>query len=298
MSVLKSSAATTLDTLNQAIQDDFQDALTNTPVAVDAFTDTRPTNAPIVNFPLLGVTSGMKEWVDTKKIGNLKLDNIVVTIKDWEDTIKIPRNAIDDDQLGIYSGIGARHGRTGRLLKQDLVAYQLQNGTTITGFDGKAIFATDHPLNPAANQSNNFTSTALSAANYASVRASMEGFLGSDGKPLGVTVTHLIVPPALRKTAEDILIASTLSTGGANTLAGSAQLVVVPQLANEPTVWYVACADIAPPVIYLEREAPKVTALVDPTSENVFWRKEYVWSVEARGQAFIPLWFCISRCIA
>lgn len=302
MSVNKSVTAATLDQLNQAIGDDFQDALQNTPVAVEAFTGVKTTNADSGNFPLRNVTSGMKKWIDTKKVGNIKLENIPYVIYDWEDTIEIPRNAILDDQLGFYTNVGKDMGRSGRLLKQDRVVYAMQNGTSnsTSTFDGKATFATDHPLNPAAVQSNLFTSTALSAANFATVRAAFESYLGTDGKPLGVQLTQLIVPPQLRKTGEDILKAEFVpgGNGGSNVLVNSAELVVVPALANEPTVWYVACKVLGDPAIWIERAAPTVTALLDPQTENVFWRKQYVWSVEARGEAIIPLWFLMARCSA
>jgi phage major head subunit gpT-like protein len=68
----------------------------------------------------------------------------------------------------------------------------------------------------------------LNATNYASARAAMQSIKSDSGKPLGITPTHMIVPPSLEGAGRDIL-KSLLGTGGeSNKWAGSAELIVTP----------------------------------------------------------------------
>ncbi len=77
----------------------------------------------------------------------------------------------------------------------------------------------------------------LNATNYTSARAAMMSLTNSDGKPLGIRPTLLIVPPALEGKAREILHAQFIigsdTAGGSksNIWQGSADLLVVPELA-------------------------------------------------------------------
>jgi phage major head subunit gpT-like protein len=78
---------------------------------------------------------------------------------------------------------------------------------------------------------------ALTPANYAAARAAMMSLTNADGRPLGITPTLLIVPPSLEAAARTILnadfILSAGSTGGGETniWKGTANLMVIPELA-------------------------------------------------------------------
>lgn len=69
----------------------------------------------------------------------------------------------------------------------------------------------------------------LTAANYETARAAMQGFKSDSGKPLGIQPTHLVVPPSLEGAGRRILKAL-LADGGTNEWAGSAELIVSPYL--------------------------------------------------------------------
>lgn len=77
----------------------------------------------------------------------------------------------------------------------------------------------------------------LSPTNYAMARAAMMSLKNSEGHPLGVRSTLLVVPPSLEATAKDILQAqftvADTGKGGlkSNVWQGSAALLVVPELA-------------------------------------------------------------------
>lgn len=289
-----------IDAINKAVVKSFEDALNKQPIAADQITNVIPVNQPSVLFPFLHPVGKLREWKDAKILNNLVLEKISVEIKDWEGSVKIPRNAIKDDTFGLYGDVGGKLAKSAALHKQNRIVYALQNGTSATlfpNFDGLATFSTAHTLNPDGNQSNNFTSTALSATNFASVRASMEAYLGPDGSAIGVSPTHLVVPPQLRATGEAILEAQFNANGASNTNYQSMTLVVLPELANQGTTWYMLDANMGA-LNYLEREAPMIVSQVDPTDERCFTFNEYVYSVESRGEAQFGPWFGIARAIA
>lgn len=71
----------------------------------------------------------------------------------------------------------------------------------------------------------------LDADNFKAGFAAIEGQKGDEGRPLGLSPTHLIVPPSLRE-AGMTLVNANLGTGGAsNVWSGSVELIVSPWLA-------------------------------------------------------------------
>ncbi len=290
----------TLEALNQGIEKAFDDSLAKTETPSDEITFTVPVSQSIVNFPFLDVCGAMREWVDKKRISNIALQKVAVTIKDWEYTLGISRNSILDDELGLYGNIAGRLARTAKLHKQDRVVYALQNGTSATlmpNFDALATFSTSHTLNAAGVQSNNITTNALSATNYQTARATMKSLVGSDGRSLNVNPTHLVVPPQLEAVARGIVEMQFISGGGNNVNYNTTKVIVLNDLSNEATTWYLLDASLNP-IVYAERQTPTMVSLTDPTDENVFHRKEFLYSLEARGEAFLGPWFAIQRSIA
>lgn len=67
----------------------------------------------------------------------------------------------------------------------------------------------------------------LSADNYSAARTAMQSIKSDSGKPLGITPTHLVVPPSLERDARRLLKALH-DQGGTNEWAGSAELIVTP----------------------------------------------------------------------
>ena len=69
----------------------------------------------------------------------------------------------------------------------------------------------------------------LTKVNYEAARKAMAELKKDNGKPLGVSGTHLVVPPALEGDGRRLLKA-VLEAGATNEWAGSAELIVTPHL--------------------------------------------------------------------
>lgn len=253
----------------------------------------------------------MREWVGERQIQNAIARGYSVVNKDWELTVEVDRNDILDDNLGVYAPIVQSMGVQAKLWPDYRCAEVLQLGKTITAFDGQAFFSASHPKNiddaAAGTYQNLWTTTALTPTNYNTVRSAMLSYLGRDGKTLNVRPTLLIVPPQLEQAGRQILnadfIAPAAALGGnaasvvqSNTLKGSAELLVVPQLSNEPTVWYLAdTTKPVKPMLFQTRKAPELIPYVNPSDPELFRRKKFVYGVDSRGECGFTLPFLMAR---
>lgn len=217
-----------------------------------------------------------------------------------------------DDLYGIYDKkimlLGRRIERfpdevSFNLLKEgDQTAFQ---GRNIKWIDNLAFFHATHLLNvnDAAKGTfkNLYTATALTPANFAIIYAKLMEMADTEGKKMGLVPNRLIVPPALWKTAADILEAPTISTGGYNVEANEAltkmgkskvEIVVEPELAGDDGIWYLAAVEgsgadgvAAGPLIWQETEQIIIHPKIDPkTDDNLFFDDELLWLAKGASE--------------
>ncbi len=295
---------------NSSISDILQEMNAQYSVAYsDAFNSAKTYMDPLIQKVSSKSNTFRRVWLTTapsmraalgqRHIKNLELEAFSTATADYESTVGIPRADVLSDQWGLYTPVIANLGNAAKRHVDDLVKARLQAGTTDTGFDGAAFFAATHDLDPGGNQSNLLTSTGLSDANFAVAVATMRSYTDNQGNPLGVEPTHLVVPPALEKTARDIILADLVANGGTNTQKGLVELIVNPYLSNEPTVWYLAgnLGSIRP-FTHVEFIAPTLVSMTDPKDDNVFHNFQYVYGVDSNDAVTLDAWFTLIRCVA
>ncbi len=186
--------------------------------------------------------------------------------------------------------------------------------------DGKAFFATDHPLNvdnsaivgfDTNNYYSNFhASTPLTLDNYAATRQLMMARCGEDGKSLNIVPNLLVYPPALEQTARHILESPLIAPGSFgnqtsqvgninNLYKGSAQGLMIADFEKEPTGWYLM--DTTKPIkpfMWVLREAFSFAQRVDPRDPVVFDKNEYLFGGRGRGEAGFGFPFLADKCQA
>lgn len=254
----------------------------------------------------------MREWLGPRVIANAAAHDYTLRNKKFELTVEVKREDVVDNQLGLYSSmLVPQMADQNKKWPDQLMKKVIQLGTDATqglGFDRVPFFSTTHPTAfhkvGSPTQSNNFTATALTAANYAITRQKMMIFNGDDGEPLNVMPNLLVVPPQLETTGKEILLSTTVPNAGGtasqtNIQQGTADLLVLPELGNEASTWYLM--DVSKPLkpfIFQMRETPDLVSRTDPNDPRVFEMDTWVFGSKARGNAGYGLWFLASRNIA
>jgi phage major head subunit gpT-like protein len=281
----------------------FRQGLNDTPVYTSAFAMNVASSTRMETYAWMQRIPKMREWVGPRQYNNLTTEVYQLVNRRWEDTVAVDVDDIEDDSLGVYAPVFEELGRAARKLQDQQVKVVMQGGATGNQWDGVPFFSTAHPLDPAGVQSNHFTGSALTPGNYDTVRSAMMSYSGNDGEPLAVMPNLLVVPPQLEREAREIINADIISDGAgagvSNVLKGSASVLVVPELANEPTVWYLIDTSRAvKPFIWQQRQAPQLDQMSSPTDEGVFSENLIRYGLKARAAAGYGLWWFASRCEA
>lgn len=276
-----------------------------------AFAEVKPTwksyatyvksTTAIETYAWLGQFPGMREWIGDRVIKNLETEGYQIRNRDFEQTVAVKRNAIEDDQYGVYTPMMAAMGAAAGTFPDELTFGQLKLGFTANGYDRQFFFDTDHPVRqgdgsvvsvsnlqagastpwflldlskpvkPVIFQDRRpitfvakddprddnvfdraefvygadgrmatgfafwqlaFGSRAnLTTANFDLAYDSMTVLKGDEGRPLAIKPTHLVIPPQLRKAADEVIRVQRLAGGADNPNYARVEVVEVPWLA-------------------------------------------------------------------
>lgn len=97
-------------------------------------------------YPWLGELPGMKEWLGDRQINNLREYGFKIRNKNYEDTVSVPADLIADNRYGTYGMRFELFGRAVAAHPCELSHQALLAGFTTPGYDGKPLFAADHPV--------------------------------------------------------------------------------------------------------------------------------------------------------
>jgi phage major head subunit gpT-like protein len=253
----------------------------------------------------------LRKWYGERVVRNAALRSFTATNVPFELTIGLDKFDIQDNKIKAFEPVVRAIAEQSKKWPDSMLFAQvstdtsaisgaLPNGVNTVTYDNVDFFSTAHPTNPddpnSATQSNYSASgMALTHANFQAVRQTMRGYKGADGLPLMVNPNMLIVPPALEAQAIQILEEEWISPSSAvgavaagapskNHLVGTADYIVVDDLAGQDTTWYLCDVrgSIKPFVVQL-REPPIFAMLTKPTDQPVWERHEFQYGVEARG---------------
>lgn len=293
--------------LNTQFSGIYQAAYDSTTPFYESLTTRAPSNSKSNTYGWMAKLPKMREWLGERVVHRLSGRGFEIENKKFELTLAVSRDDFDDDNLGIYTPVAAAIGEEARKHPDDLLVDLMNNGhlATATCFDGQNFFDTDHPVNMddsgSATQSNYRTSMTLSDTNFFAMRAAMAGFLGDNGRPLGIQGMTLVVPPALEKVALETVAAATVSTGGTNVAYQLAKVVVIPELGGDTTkdkTWYLLdTRKMIKPFVFQDRRKTEFVAKFDIGDDNVVMRDEYLWAASGRYNIGYGPWFLAMKCV-
>lgn len=259
-----------------------------------------PSNTRSTRHAWLTNVGKFKEYLGEKQVERLSTRAYVLTNKKYELTIEIPEEDLEDDQLGMWGKTAEMMGRQAAKWPDDMLLNVIQNGKTLTCFDGQPFFNGSHPVNAdktgLGTYANLITATPLTPTNFGIVWQKMQQFKSDDGRPLPVVPFLTVVDPSnavqIRQILNNTLVGvnTTGSPGGVaavgNVMQGITDSLVIPELGNEAGVWYMlATLGGVKPFLRQIRKEPVTTPMTSATAGNVFWHDKLVWGAKARGNA-------------
>jgi hypothetical protein len=196
--------------------------------------------------------------------------------------IPISRQAIINDDKGLFGRIPTQFANKAADLESDLVYSQLQGNPTV--YDGKPLFIADHGnLAPAG--------TAITVKAVGEGRAAMRQQKTAEGGNMSIRPTFLIVGPLQETAAEQFLsVVAATSNGNINPFSGKLQLVIDERIVDYS--WYLAADPNAFDTVLLahlegqeevftdthlsfEVDGIKFKARLDATAKVLDWRGLY-----------------------
>jgi phage major head subunit gpT-like protein len=247
-------------------------------------------------YPFLGDITGLEEWIGERQAKDLKAYDFQIKNRHFEATIKINRDLLEDNQVAGFYPLAEILGVRAAEHPDELVASLIINGFTNLCYDGQAFFATTHPVGSTTASNKGTTALAADGVAYAAARAQMMNLTNDAGKKLNIRPNLLVVPPALETVARQLLNNDFISVSGGSTQnniwKGSADLLVVPQLTDANDWFLFDTKQILPAMIFQTRKAAQLVPRTSLTDDNVFWKNEFVWGVDYRGEAGYAAWQC------
>ena len=247
-----------------------------------------PSTTDAETYAWLGDLPGMREWIGDREVQNLSGSDYTIKNKSWELTFGIPREAVEDDKIGLYNPGVESLGREAATHPDELVFKLLKDGFTALCYDGKPFFSDAHPVGDGTVS--NLGHAELSVDAYIAARAAIMSLTNSKGRPLNLIPDKLVVPPALESKARDILIADYINRTK-NTMQGTAKPLVAPWLAGADKAWYLLCTNRpVKPVIHQTRKPAKFVSKTNETDDNVFFAKTFLYGVDSRENVGFGFW--------
>lgn len=295
----------------------FWAAYGTAPIFWDKIASVVPSATEQQVYGWIGKIDKMREWVGPRVKHSPAAQTYSLVNAPYELTETIDKFKLQDDQFGIYAPLATQLGEQAKKwpdhqLRDLLLNQGTQIGARQKGLDGLNHWSTAHPVDlydaTKGTYANDFKAGgvvingitvggALTPQGYATLRQEFMSRLGEDGEPLGLIPDLLVHPPQLEGAAKMILEAEyfspqTYANAGLGTNVGqqqnmqrgSASRLMVPELAQDPTTWYLLCTNRAiKPFIFQQRQAVNFVYRVNEQDPHVFDAHEYIFGTDARG---------------
>lgn len=151
--------STSLQLLRVGFNTEFQDAFDAVPKMKDRVAKTVKSSTASNTYGWLKGLTGLREWLGSRQIDNLSEASYQIVNKHFEKTISVNRNAIEDDNLGMYSDGFTMMGDGAARLPEELVWGLLKAGFSTNCWDGQYFFDVDHPVLLADGSTSSYANT-------------------------------------------------------------------------------------------------------------------------------------------
>jgi phage major head subunit gpT-like protein len=207
---------------------------------------------------------------------------------------RISRIMVDDDKFGIINKLASDLGRSARETKELEAVTDFNNGFSgsFLGPDGKALFATDHPLVKSGGVQTNKAAVAADLSISALELALTDFRLMKDptGKRIRVKPQKLLIPAELEFVASEMLYSPMRSDTANNAInafkhrigVGAFDEVMIWEYLSDPDSWFISASKEDIELRWYDREAFNTIHDVDFDSRSIktagWMRFSHGWS--------------------
>jgi len=254
----------------------------------------------------LGATPKMRRWIGDKVLNKLRAESHPIVTGPYEASLEIPKHDLLNDKLSLYvPKINALADAYSWALDELAIGMLCAGvaGTSLgTTYDGQNLIDTDHTASSAGGTSQtNHVAGAFSASTYNEAFTKLLKLKDENGIPANVAGRRmtLLVGPAWREVARDILDQQTQSSGESNMDRGTSDLIVTQWLTAGTikvngvsvtitgTEWFLLPSDSTAVLIHVKR-TPEFLRVED--GEYAFRTGKYLYGIEAEFGAAYGLW--------
>jgi len=127
-------------------------------------------------YAWLGANTKLREWIGERVYQNLKTHGYTIKNKTFEGTVVVPREALEDDQFGVYTPLVAQMGQDAKSHPDELLFALIASGISTPCYDGQYFFDTDHAVGLQGSE--------VSVSNYTSAGGNNPWYLLDTSKVL------------------------------------------------------------------------------------------------------------------
>ncbi|WP_087022419.1 Mu-like prophage major head subunit gpT family protein [Thaumasiovibrio subtropicus] len=106
-----------------------------------------PSTTGTETYAWLGQFPRLREWIGDRQVNQLKAHDYSLKNKKYESTVGIPREAIEDDQYGVYMPLMEEMGYAAACHPDEMLFALMPAGFSTPCYDKQNFFDTDHPVN-------------------------------------------------------------------------------------------------------------------------------------------------------
>lgn len=153
--------AASINALFTGYKSEFNNGFNDTPSLFGQVATVINSQTSQETYAWLGQFPKLREWLGDRAVKNLSASGYAIVNKKYESTVAVPRDAIDDDQYGIYSPLFREMGFAAKVHPDELIFGLLALGASTACYDGKNFFDALHPVG--AGTASNYDSTTAGA---------------------------------------------------------------------------------------------------------------------------------------
>ena len=193
----------------------------------------------------------------------IKLGGVRIVVDTFALGFLISKEMIADNKFGLMQKLAGALGRSGRITAELYGHDVLNNGFSTAkyaGRDGKALFATDHPIygGPVSTYSNTQAVAAdLSEAALEAALGAYDNMVDERGLPTESTAMYLVISPDNRFLAKRLINSENIpgsNNNDVNPLRNENLNVIVDHWLTDKDAWYLLPAPADNPIVFYWRQ--------------------------------------------